>query len=129
MNFVALRKEETSHFCRPSIRQGYWRFSDSVFPDEEGFSSSCPLTDYRCACVVTDLSKYAGGLEVLQSVQDSTCAVSLEISTHPTLEAGEKHDTTKLLYDAVFSGSTLGLRCAVPRGSQLDLGTARCICC
>jgi hypothetical protein len=72
--------------------------------------------------VLTDLSKYAGGLEVLQSIKDSTCSVSLEVSSHPTLEAGEKHDTTKLLYDAVFSDSVLGLRCAVSRGSQLDLG-------
>ena len=80
------------------------------------------MIGFSCVCVVTDLSKYAGGLEVLLSEKDPTSVVSLEVSTHPTLEAGEKHEITKLLYDAVFSEPASSLRCAIPRGSQLDLG-------
>lgn len=127
----------------------YFRFSDVAFQSDEGFYCSS-LRPAGSRLVFTDLSRFEGpGLELYSTISASSSSAStsssaftgssvrVEYSTSP-VDPGEKHDNVKSLCDVVFCGGATaetaetsagavggvqhGLRCPVPRGSQLDIG-------
>lgn len=105
---------------------GYWRFSDYAYEGEEFFSSVS--TNPGSHLVVLDLSKFEVGLELVTDATATEGSVAF-LPTSSGIDAGEKHDNTKALYDVVINGSVMlqhgtgsYLRSYVPRGSQLDVG-------
>jgi hypothetical protein len=105
------------------VLSGYWRFSDAAYPGEEAFHS-CSLRPSGARLVFLDLSRFEGpGFELY-------CPDAGSLRVEPTssaVDTGEKHDNVKSLCDVVYppaagTGSGRGLRCPVPRGSQLDIG-------
>jgi hypothetical protein len=124
----------------------YCRFSDVLSASEDGFISSA---EPSALCVFRDLSKYEGpGLELfchenLQGTLPSDSQFSRVFTvdySQSNINAGEKHESLKLLCDLIYSPikfepakllemkkkrhgmPTHGLRLLVHRGGQLDVG-------
>lgn len=114
----------------------YYRFSDIAYQTEDGFHCSS-IDPAGSRLVFTDLSRFEGpGLELYTTANNS---MRVEYSSS-SVDPGEKHDNVKSLCDVVYccaqaeggesesnddgSASRVqrGLRCPVPRGSQLDIG-------
>eukprot|EP01038_Epipyxis_sp_PR26KG_P008711 gene8711-11771_t len=113
---------------------GYYRFSDVVYPNEDGFVNSSKENGSRL--VFVDLSKFEGYLELFFNSIGSSMSVE---TSQSNVDPGEKHENVKSLFDVIYNQydynaalvshnniiNTIpicGLRTIVKRGSQLDIG-------
>lgn len=106
---------------------GYWRFSDVIYPDEQGFFNTTMSTRIN----FQDLSKYPT-INILELIiVEDSAKVSLEESAS-NVDPGEDHEKVKALYDIVFKNTIKSsqridrimteLRILVGRGGPLDVG-------